>query len=1196
MDDMSDEQREAAGTILSLGKFKGNLDQAVNWIMDGAKEDAAVGPFDDDLPPLIPAGAHNSPVLDEVLPHPSTLGRITDEPPPYSTAAIDFRPPAALAADKEEAIAPTRRITEIDLTADDSDSQSSSHPAPPSTQQKLLCAPRTSPHPHTDSKTLAAAYGPQQPSADDLQMALQVSRIEADNKDDELSKAISMSLASLGSTEEEAIGAVEAIKPEDRIREGNSPVVLRATSNLMSGVAAYFQCLYAIPSFRNAVLSYSPPPRAQVDFADYRDYWKGDCSSSAGISSLGLPIPVGGEQESRETRLIALQRLFTLMQETRRSFLHITEVVRAFGIRESDFQRIGGAWVYKITEIHNTLVDDMRIAAGEAAQTLLAQGVPTEEVEIAEKRAGDRFVLKGRVVPVDQHIGAPLRLTEDEEAAACLKLDVNPLANPPEDLFDCLDKALLQTSNDTPPRLQLHLLTAIPSMIMFHLERDTVVTSLDKFGTGASSNLASQRQPFRPIKKRDEVTSTAQHQQQQQEEEEQQLLWLDRYWVRNRVKIAKGRTEMAALQIALDEAKQKRREVAMTPDGKDARQLVRGTVEYLEKATCGGDPAREERQKRLREQWSRVADELDNVVNDYDTEISTLAERRNAVFSGPDMHKIGPYRLTAILMRNGLNGRGTSWPVVRDDETGRWWRMLDTSKVETTLEEALSDTAGLKMDAGSTFLFYEKVAEDATGPVEIPEYLKRAALVDNHEFAASLPESCSAIVDSWNLPPVEALEPAAIQIPLAGAGGMDDDAETVKDISLDNDEGDSPPPKDIMVDEEAAASAAVVAADETAPVPGGAATPMSLDESDSEAPAGTADAMQLRGGATVEDVAEDAEADGCEGSEGARGDGGDDNEDESDYDDEEIDEDEVELGLLRPMPAVREEWDIDYAIGKVGGLPRWLDPRSPLAPEDVQCGTCGKTMSLLLQVNSPDDERRHAAARSLYVFACKTAGCLAKDAQQALRVWRTQMESPNAFYPHTEQTQAERKRLEDALDPTSALSGPPSTSARPWPEYDIAAEPEPYEESYLPETAPPAPEQAEAGSEDAEAPDTRTGVDSAFLIFQERIEREPKQVLRFYRIPGVEDPQPLWASNRKIGPEEVPPCELCRAERKIEFQILSTLLPSLEDDAFEFDSLLVYTCANNCEIPSRPGGKTGWQTEVAFKQDFAAAGVKFGGQ
>lgn len=164
-------------------------------------------------------------------------------------------------------------------------------------------------------------------------------------------------------------------------------------------------------------------------------------------------------------------------------------------------------------------------------------------------------------------------------------------------------------------------------MVMFHLERDTVVTSLDKFGTGAASNLASQRQPFRPIKKRDDTTSAAQ-QQQEEEEEGEQLLWLDRYWVRNRVKIAKGRTEMAALQVALDEANKKRREMAMTPDGKDARQLVRGTVEYLEKATSGGDPAREERQKRLREQWSRVADELDNVVNGTSAPVSSPRRHR----------------------------------------------------------------------------------------------------------------------------------------------------------------------------------------------------------------------------------------------------------------------------------------------------------------------------------------------------------------------------------------------------------------------------------------------------------------------------------------------------------------------------------------------------------------------------------------
>ena len=59
-------------------------------------------------------------------------------------------------------------------------------------------------------------------------------------------------------------------------------------------------------------------------------------------------------------------------------------------------------------------------------------------------------------------------------------------------------------------------------------------------------------------------------------------------------------------------------------------------------------------------------------------------------------------------------------------------------------------------------------------------------------------------------------------------------------------------------------------------------------------------------------------------------------------------------------------------------------------------------------------------------------------------------------------------------------------------------------------------------------------------------------------------------------------------------QVLSTLLSSLSDDSFEFDSLLVYTCANNCAIPPREGGRTGWACEVAFKQDFAAEGVTFG--
>jgi len=159
-----------------------------------------------------------------------------------------------------------------------------------------------------------------------------------------------------------------------------------------------------------------------------------------------------------------------------------------------------------------------------------------------------------------------------------------------------------------------------------------------------------------------------------------------------------------------------------------------------------------------------------------------------------------------------------------------------------------------------------------------------------------------------------------------------------------------------------------------------------------------------------------------------------DSEEEEEEDEDYLDEDEVELGLLEPMPKNRDEWDIDYKVGKIGGLPIWLDPRAPLDADQVACGLCEKTMSLLLQVrtssysithidtadfvstlvlqvNSPDDTRPHAAARSLYVFACRSKGCVTKDSKKALRVWRTQMESPNEFFPHTEESIAKRKEL-----------------------------------------------------------------------------------------------------------------------------------------------------------------------------------------
>ncbi|BGP27466.1 programmed cell death protein 2 [Rhodotorula toruloides] len=1103
---LNTEQQAAFQTLLEFGcsetdarkavqRFGGNVTAAANWIYDGAVEGPAA--TDDDAPPPLIS-------TDEALPHPSTLG----QPPRYSGPQLPSFGPAP-AVEQQNL---------IDWTNDNG-------PAPAFAPPRLLPAPHPSP-------TLGPSNPP--PTGDaDLSDAIKASQVAADDQDAELSKAISLSMVSLGSTDEQAVSEVEKINPEDRIREGNSPPVLRATSAFMSGLASYLQALYAVPSFRNTILSWRLPENRQNEglaAADFKDYWKGD----AGISSLGMPIPVGGEQDNRFTRLVALQRLFALMTETKRSFLHITEVVRAFGLRDSDFQQPGGAWVYKVLEMHATIVDDLRLAAGEEAQYRLAQGISPEEAEQYEQQATSRFMFRGRVITANEHIGVPLPPDDDVNSTPRLSLYLNPSADPPEDLFRLLDKQLI-TSNGADN--MLHLLTQVPMVLLFHIDRTTNVTSLETFGSG---NNSLQKRVFRP-------TPTG-----------KEDVWLDRYWVKNRVRIHETRKEIQKLDGELEDVRRQKKVVVVTEDGKDFQELVRATVDYCSNAKAeAGNVEREERQRRMRGAWEKVEEELRQAVDAFDVQISHVSQRISSAFDSPDMHRIGPYRLTSFVVRNGLNGRGTAWSVFCDDD-GKWWRTGDLGKKEVSLEEALSDPSGLMMDAGSTFFFYSKVDELEEG-VEIPPHLKRAAIRDNIEFASTLPDSHANIVASWSLPPLSSLEPEAIQIPLGETA--DDDSETVKDISLD-----SPPPDDVMVEDKVASQVD---------------TPMSLEESQQGE---NVPAMHLRGGTTVEDEAGDD--DGVELNAA-------DEDEESDFDDEEIDEDEVELGLLQPMPAKKEDWDIDYAVGKIGGVPKWLDPRSPLAPVDVECGACGKTMSMLLQVNSPDDTRPHAAARSLYVFACRTSGCSVKNASQTFRVWRTQIESPNAFFPHTEETLRERARLEDALDAATALASAPSSPAKLWPEFDIAAEPEPYEESYLPlENAPAA--EVEDGTEDAAATDTKTGVDSAFLHFQERIEREPKQVLRFYRLPGVEDPQPLWASEDKIRPEQVPTCELCRGERKVEFQVLSTLLTSLDDDSFDFDSILVYTCANHCPIPSREGGKTGWQVECAFKQDFAAAGVKFG--
>lgn len=74
-----------------------------------------------------------------------------------------------------------------------------------------------------------------------------------------------------------------------------------------------------------------------------------------------------------------------------------------------------------------------------------------------------------------------------------------------------------------------------------------------------------------------------------------------------------------------------------------------------------------------------------------------------------------------------------------------------------------------------------------------------------------------------------------------------------------------------------------------------------------------------------------------------------DDEDDEDENEDGLDEDEVELGCVRTMSS---DWNVDLSVGKVGGLPKWIDPTSPLLTSELVCGVCERTMVLLLQVSA----------------------------------------------------------------------------------------------------------------------------------------------------------------------------------------------------------------------------------------------------
>nr|XP_027118227.1 programmed cell death protein 2-like isoform X1 [Coffea arabica] len=99
----------------------------------------------------------------------------------------------------------------------------------------------------------------------------------------------------------------------------------------------------------------------------------------------------------------------------------------------------------------------------------------------------------------------------------------------------------------------------------------------------------------------------------------------------------------------------------------------------------------------------------------------------------------------------------------------------------------------------------------------------------------------------------------------------------------------------------------------------------------------------------------------------------------------------------------------------------------------------------------------------------------------------------------------------------------------------------------------------------------------SWAAFQERISREPEQVLRYYRLAKT---KPLWPiSSGRPSKLDIPRCNCCGGPRACEFQVLPQLLYyfGIENhaDSLDWATIVVYTCEASCE------------NRVVYKEEFA---------
>ncbi|KNE94758.1 hypothetical protein PSTG_11944 [Puccinia striiformis f. sp. tritici PST-78] len=985
------------------------------------------------------------------------------------------------------------------------------------------------------------------------------------SEDEQISKALEESLAMSGTNtlENDTHKFAHSINPINRKRINlSTPTGLRVQNPHLVFLPCLLTAMYSLKPFRDKILAFDPlklkdsSNLAPLIQHDLEGFWNGKSKWRSSENNLEW----SEEKPTSSEIILAIQRLFGLMTHTKRSYIDVQELSILLGYEEGEmiswslnepnkgchrtYEYIAEAW----RELaFNSLHDELAI-----------DGDQSKELEYQNSLR--LFHWKGHKLslplpPSEEIITEPegFQKPTTDNSTTSLTLNVSPETASLNEIYGCIDAQVW-----LPELNQAHFLDGTSQIIAFEIDRRS----------SSSSNLSNgnERAPF-----------MLHHQ-----------FWVDRYLLQKKEKIVELRDEVSRIEGEADISLSRRNQLSMTGD-KDLLATLKATIDYLSfdtqfsTSTNDNNNQREKQKKEVLPRFKDALNRLESELSSLDERAKTALAAAKSIFDIDEMRQVGPHELSSVIVSDGFSGREHMWTYVKTDD-GKWFKSLDQTVTEVSLETVLNDPAGIHMNSGHIFAIYvlkpsfEESTESTS--MKLPVHLEEAIKKDNDEFEAEILEASKQPQQSTYIPP------PTEDIEMSGSSPRSDVA-------------DAGGPLDI----------------ELLPECGSSSNTISFGPP-----------LRLSGGARS-DLGEQDPTSDCDDSSDL----------DDDQEDDDADEDLAELGFLKK---ITKPLDIRTMTGKVGGRPIWLDPQTPLDPSLYTCSSCGLSMKFLMQLNAPDDSNTQAYYRTLYVYICPQSACLKRSlnssagssSASAVKVFRTQL--PQSSAPVSANT--------PITSFNDQIVCPKDTSS--FREWEIVCDEEPVDKLALsgrfenlgfndvtnidvdPKKKKKMMGVVKEQDQDAKMKETKALVDDAFLLFQARISRAPDQILRYLRVKTPEI-EPLWAN--EMSPKQLDQslanqriCNRCGTQRTAELQIIPTLLSSLNEpyqndevidpisdlnDGIDFGTIVIFTCPNSCPssssstkinrdnhsdlLPLSSSPQNSWVQEVAVLQLFSNHGV-----